>query len=209
MGVSAALSALLRLTETKVRGPSPSFDRVHLLLAFLMVGASGTVGRAALAKRVGLGEGSARTVLKRLRSSGYAEVDASGCHLTATGLSAYANLTRRLPPPLSLDGSRLTVGRSQVALVVRGGGRLVKGGIEQRDSAVRAGASGATTYVMKGDRFTVPGGSSNCERDFPSAAWTQLRSGLEPRDGDAVILCGSGDETTANLGALSAALMLL
>lgn len=85
---------------------------------------------------------------------------------------------------------------------------MVKGGLEQRDSAVRAGAAGATTYVMKGGKFTMPAGSLDCEKEFPSPAWENLRTRLKPRKGDSVILCGSDDETSATLGALSVALTL-
>jgi hypothetical protein len=208
MGVPTVLSGLLKLAEARIRGPSPSFDRAQLVFAFLTIGASGTIGRAALAKKAMLGEGAVRTVLKRLRSSGYVEAGASGCRLSTAGAGVYRSLKRKLSDPLPLGDSQLTVGRLQVAFAVRGGGRLVKGGLEQRDSAVRAGASGATTYVMKGGKFTMPAGSLDCEKDFPSPVWENLRTRLRPQDGDAVILCGSGDETSATLGALSAALTL-
>jgi hypothetical protein len=208
MGVPTVLSELLRLAGARVRGPSPSFDRAEFVLAFLTIGANGTIGRAVLAKKAMLGEGAVRTVLKRLRSNGYAEATASGCRLSAAGAEAYGSLKRKLSGPAPLGGSQLTVGRSQVAFVVRRGGHLVKGGIEQRDSAVRAGASGATTYVIKSEKFTMPAGSLDCEQDFPSPVWEDLRTKLRPRDGDAVILCGSDDETSATLGALSAALTL-
>jgi len=207
--VPSALADLMKLADVRGRGPSPSFSRPQLLLAFLAIGATGTMGRAALAMKTGLGEGAIRTVLKRFRESGYAKADASGCHLTESGATLYGNLGRELSEPLRLDASHLTVGRTQTAIAIRGAGRLVKRGIEQRDSAIREGASGATTYVIKGGRFTMPGGSSDCENDFPSPTWGNLRGGLRPRDGDAVVLCGSSDGTTATLGALSAALTLI
>jgi hypothetical protein len=199
----------MELAEARAQGPSPSFGAPQFVLAFLAIGSSGTVGRAALAKKAGLGEGAVRTVLKRLRAGGYAEADASGCHLTESGTRVYRTLERELKGPILVHGSRLTVGRIQAALSIRGGGRLVMNGIEQRDSAVKAGASGATTYVMKGRAFTIPGGSRDCEADFPSPAWDDLRGQLRPREGDAVVLCGSSDEATATLGALSAALTLI
>jgi hypothetical protein len=158
--------------------------------------------------RAGLGEGAVRTVLKRLREEGLADADASGCHLTPGGQKAYSSLTKKLSPMAAIEGSRLTMGAAQVAVSVRGAGDAVKSGIEQRDSAIGVGAAGATTYVVRGSRFTIPGGSDDCEKDFPSRAWTALRKQLKPKDGDAVILCGSNKEETARLGALSAALTL-
>lgn len=203
------LARLLQIRGRKPQGPSPTFERAHLLLAFLAIGESGTIGRHSLAVRAGLGEGAVRTVLKRLREEGFAEADASGCHLTRAGQDVYSSLIKKLSPMTSIEGSRLTMGAAQVAVSVRGGGEVVKNGIEQRDSAIGLGAAGATTYVMRGSRFTMPGGSDDCEKDFPSRSWMALREQLRPKDGDAVILCGSDKEETAKLGALSAALTLL
>lgn len=199
----------MRLAEVRTPGPPPSYNHAQFLLAFLTIGGSGTIGRTALAKRAGLGEGAVRTVLKKLRTSGFAEVNASGCHLTASGVGVYGSLKRRLSGPLIVNSKEISLDKSQVALLIRGGGRRVKRGIEQRDSAVKAGASGAVTYTVKGGKFTMPDGSLDCERDFPSPVWNDLREELRPRDDDAVILCGSSDETTATLGALSAALTLI
>ena len=204
-----SLAKLLQISERKPQGPSPTFERAHLLLAFLTIGESGTIGRHSLAVRASLGEGAVRTVLKRLREEGFADADASGCHLTRGGQEAYSSLIKNLSPMAAIEGSRLTMGAAQVAVSVRGAGDAVKSGIEQRDSAIGLGAAGATTYVVRGSRFTIPGGSDDCEKDFPSRAWTALRKRLEPKDGDAVILCGSNKEETARLGALSAALTLL
>ncbi len=209
LGWLASLSNLLGLAEGEVRGPSPSFNRAHVLFVFLTVGEAGSIGRQALARRVGLGEGAIRTVLGRLREEGYADAGTSGCFLTPTGVRTYESIRRRASSFLPLVSSRLTIGRFQTALVVRGRGHLVGNGIEQRDSAIRLGALGATTYVVKSGKFTIPGGSSDCERDFPAPEWRNLRRDLDPRNGDAVILCGARTESVATVGALGATLTLL
>jgi hypothetical protein len=204
----AALAALLKLVEKREQGPSPGFGREHTLLAFLTIGAS-TIGRQALARSLGLGEGSIRTVLRKLTQAGYVEIDATGCHLTGSGRRLYQSITKSISPLVPVHDSKLAVGESQIAVLVRSSDRSVASGLEQRDSAIRVGATGATTYVIKGGKFAIPGGSSDCERDFPSKLWSFLRFELKPRDRDVVILCGAKDETTAKLGALSAALTLL
>lgn len=204
-----SLAGLLVLAERHAQGPSPTFDRAHLLLAFATVGDSNGIGRKALAISSGLGEGAIRTLLKKLREEGYVDADRSGAHLTKGGQRLYESIGRRISKSVLLSDNRLTMGRTAVALVAKGRGVAVKGGIEQRDSAIKVGASGATTYVMKGGRFTIPGGSSDCEKDFPSTSWAKLRKELNPEDTDAVILCGADSEVKAKLGALAAALTLL
>jgi hypothetical protein len=204
-----SIPSFLEAATTAGRGPRPSFTRAHLLLVFLIIGARGRVGRQALAHEAGLGEGATRTVLKKLLEGGYAEIDASGAHFTRKGIGIHSQLKRELSPIHTVGSSRLTVGIQQVAIGARGRGRRIGNGILQRDSAIMEGATGATTYAIKGSRFTIPGGSQDCERDFPSEAWKPLRKEIAPRNGDAVILCGAQEEITARLGALSAALTLL
>lgn len=204
-----SLADLVEVAKRPSRGPSPSFDQAHLVLAFITIGERKTIGRQALALQVGLNEGPVRTVIKRLREEGYIEANASGCFLTKSGERIYVAFQRSVSPLLLLDGPKLTVGAFQVGLAVRKRGRAVRSGLEQRDSAVRLGAAGATTYVFHGEKFAMPGGSSDCEKDFPSGAWKELRTMIEPRDDDAIILCGADDEIKAKLGALSAALTIL
>ncbi len=204
-----SLSRLLEIAERPVQGPSPSFEKSHVLLAFMTIGESGTIGRQALAARSGLKEGPVRTVLKKLREDGYAKTSASGCYLTDEGRRVYESLRSRLSPFAPLEDSKLTFGTYQVGIMVRGGGRAVQSGLEQRDSVIRINALGATTFVIRDDKFAVPGGSADSEKEFPSKVWSTLRDRLGPKNGDAVVVCGAKDETTAKLGALSAALTLL
>jgi hypothetical protein len=204
-----SIRALLMLADRVAPGPAPSFTRPHILLVFLNVASSSYVGREPLAKMSGLGEGAARTVLRRLKGSGYVDVIRSGCFLTRSGTKQAASIASTLKGPVAIPRSNLTVGEHQAALVFRHAADEVRSGIEQRDSAIRAGASGATTYVLEAGKFAMPGGSPNCERDFPSPAWSVLKRGLAPKNDDVVILCGGGDEVSARLGAIAAALTLL
>lgn len=205
----SALSSLLELAKAGGKGPSPTFTKAHLFLAFLTIGSGGTIGRQALAREAGLGEGAVRTVLKKLRDDGYAEVNASGCHLTVRGRRLHSGLRKKLSSFATLERTQLTVGGSQAAVAVRGSARIVRSGIQQRDSAIMVGATGATTYTIKGGKFALPGEASDCEKEFPSPAWKVLREKLSPRNGDAIVLCGADDSLAAKLGALSAALTLL
>ena len=175
----------------------------------LTIGETGAIGRNALAKEAGLGEGAIRTLIKWLKRDGLITVKADGCLLTPKGKLAYNGIKDALPKKLELSNSSLTVGTSQVAVLVRGKSDRVKSGIEQRDYAIRAGALGATTYIFKNSKFRVPGSSADVENDFPSDAWSRLRNGLQPREKDVVIVCGSGARQTSHIGALSAALTVL
>jgi hypothetical protein len=204
-----SLENLLQISQRPVQGPLPSFERAHLLLAFITIGESGVIGRQPLAARSGIGEGAVRTVMKKLREDGFAGATASGCYLTPVGKRVFRSIQEKFSTMASLKASKLTVGDFQIGMAVRGGARNLKTGLDQRDSAIKVGATGASTYLMKSRKFAIPGGSMDCEKEFPSKAWSVLREQLSPRNGDAVVLCGARNETTAKLGALSAALTLV
>ena len=174
----------------------------------MSVGDNGTVGRLALARYVGLGDGAVRTVLKKIRDAGYLRVSASGCMLTKQGRQLYSRVRARLAGTISLEGSPLTIGSQQAAILVRKGGPSVRSGIEQRDAAIKLGALGATTLVIHGSKFGMPGGPSDCEKEYPSPVWKRLRSELSPEEGDALVLCGSDSQTRSRLGSVAAALTL-
>jgi hypothetical protein len=203
------LEGLLRIRDRKPLGPFPSFDKAHLLLAFVIIGEQGKIGRHALAVSSGLGEGAVRTVIKRLRDEGYATANPAGCHLTTAGNRVYAELRRKISPVITVRGPELTIGAHQAAIDIRDGGKSVTNGIDQRDAAIKVGAAGATTYVIRAGKFTIPGGSDDCEHDFPGEAWKSLRNELGPKEGDSIVLCGAGTTTLAALGALAAAITLL
>lgn len=205
----ASLASLAGLGEKHVPGPSPGFAGEHAVFIFLIIGEEEPVSRQALATKTGLGEGSVRTILRKLRREGLVTADSTGCHLTGSGKRLFGSVNSKLSSPLVLGKSPLTVGASQTAVLVRGASSLVGNGIEQRDSTVKLGASGATTYVVKGRRFSIPGGSEDCERDFPDNIWAVLRGKLKPHSKDVIVVCGAKSQTTATLGALAAALTLV
>lgn len=203
------MQGLLALAESGAPGPSPSFTGSHILLLFLNIASAPYIGRQALAKQSGLGEGATRTVLKKLKEKGYVDVIRSGCFLTRVGRQMAGSIDLSLSAVVPVPSSGLTMGEHQTALVLRGVAGRVRSGIEQRDSAIRIGATAATTYVIHSGKFAIPGGSANCERDFPGPTWAFLKESLKPRNDDVVVLCGAKSEASARLGALAAAITLL
>ena len=178
-------ATLLRMEASRAPGPAPSYFSAHVVVVLLTIGDVGAIGRQALARRAGLGEGAIRTVIKRLKVEGLVKTRPQGCELTPRGREAYSEVKKMIPVITELPRTNLTVGRVQVALVVKGRSEGVKSGIEQRDAAIRAGAAGATTYVIRGSKFQIPGSSTDCERDFPGKVWSKIREELHPDDGDA------------------------
>jgi hypothetical protein len=92
------------------------------------------------------------------------------------------------------------------ALVSKAGDRIRRG-LEQRDAAIRVGASGATTLVYKGGKLLFP------PEEVASEEWPDVSKRIikifQPSENDVVIVTSGASPKLAEAGAIAAALTLL
>jgi hypothetical protein len=201
------LEALRDVLASDYKGPRAVFSEVHVLKAMLAIGAGGAVGRGRLGSLVGLGQGEVRTLIKRMKENDLILIQPDGCRLSRKGEREFQKLKEKIPWSSPVEGKSLRIGNECAAVLVRGAGRNVRKGIEQRDAAVRVGANGAFTALFAKGRFTIPGEGTDCEEDSPSGLWSAARS-AGPREGDALIVVGADTQDAAELGTIAAALTL-
>jgi DNA-binding MarR family transcriptional regulator len=195
------------LARQKEPGPASSLTEVHFIKAIRALGEE-TAGRKVLSEKLSIGEGAVRTLLKRLVKNRLVSISKSGCFLTDEGKLLHAKLERLMPRILPVQESSITTGEHNVGVLVKGVARRVKRGIEQRDAAVRAGATGAVIILFKHGRLSMPGITQDLAEDYPEAA-NQLMELFQPADNDVIIIGGACDEQAAGNGAIAATLTLL
>ncbi len=203
-----ALGLLREVLSSEYKGPRAVFSEVHVLKALDAIGDAGSLGRGKLGLLLGLGQGEVRTLIKRMREKGLISIEAGGCTLTAKGRAEYRKLKEVIPWSEEVQARPLRLGGECWAVLVRGASTRVKRGLEQRDAAVRGGANGAFTAVFDSGRFRVPGEKKDCESAGPSELWSAIRA-ASPEEGDVVVISGASEKTSAESGALAAALSLL
>jgi len=196
-----------RLAKEGAPGPSPSFTTPHILMALLLLGDKGSLGRKRIAEELGLGEGVVRTVIGRLKRHSLVKASRSGCSLTDKGRKLYESLRKRIGEFVELAGNMPWGYRYSIGVKVRGMASLLRMGLEERDAAVRAGADAAMAIAMQGGRLLMPG-VSDLSEEQPSFA-SMIVSKFKPSDGDVVLIAGSNDKVKALYGALAAAYELL
>ena len=196
------------LLEEKAPGPYPSFSVYHLIKAFELVAKAGQVGRGKLAEELKIGEGATRTLIERLKTAHLISVSKKGCSLTEKGKKIWNEFESIFPQKTNLERNELALADCNVAVQVRGGGDIVRTGIEQRDAAVIAGAKGATTLVFKGKKLIMPNISEDVSQDFP-IAHRQITALLKLRENDAVVIGSADTWSRAEYGALAAAWTLI
>jgi hypothetical protein len=203
------ITMLERVASRYAPSRALSFDLVHVFVALQRIGNKGVTSRNALCSGLVLGEGTVKTLVKHLKMQGLIETSNRGIKMTVKGNGVYEGLLSAIPAEMSLPKCSVALSRFNYAVLVREFGFAVGLGIEQRDAAIKMGATGATTLLFKDNKFVMPA-SSNDSLKKEREVRRMLVEKLNPRDGD-VIIIGSADsnEKTAELGAKNAALLTI
>jgi hypothetical protein len=188
-----------------------SFNLAHLLKALQLMEERGHVSRPLLCEELSLGEGVVRTLLKHLKMKDLIETKNSGTRLTEKGISILSGLVSSIPAETSMPKSSVALGKFNYAVLLRQFGFFIKSGIEQRDAAIKIGATGATTLLFKHNKFVIPSTNNyydSLEKE-PHIAKLLIEK-LQPEEGD-VIIIGSAVKNVrvAELAAKNAALLTI
>lgn len=209
-GSSKMLETLLALSKLPSPGPAPAFSHVHICNALLTIGDEQPIGRIELSRRLGLGEGAIRTIIRHLTNARAITTVKNGCVLTKRGTQLYNPLRSKLSRISHIDARQLALDKISAAILIKGAGRLVKRGIEQRDAAIRTGATGACTLVIRDREYVMPMAENNDWRLRADDPLTQeLERSFHPKDNDVVTIVSAPNKRLAEQGAMAAALTLL
>jgi len=191
--------------EKKGKGPLPSFMQVDLFRA-LWVLEQGKISRKALSQKLGIGEGSTRSILNHFLKRKIVKITQQGCSLTNAGRAVLSEIKRAVIRVLRVRGSPITFNQPAFGIHLKGLAHKLNKGLEERDEAIRAGAFGATVLIVKKGRFAFPGLKIN---DFAREVAKELKENFSSKDGDVLILGYSHNELAAERGAWNAAMHLL
>lgn len=186
-----------------------SFDMAHIFKALQIIEDRGHASRTLLCQELNLGEGAVRTLIKHLKMKELIETSNAGTKMSEEGKRFFAEILSCLPKGCSLPKCSIALGKYNYVVLLKQLSFAIKSGIEQRDSAIKMGALGATTMLFKEGKFVMPDSNYDSVKKEP-AIHELLMKKLEPVEGD-VIIIGSDDinRQTAELAAKNAALLTL
>ena len=210
MSSRKTLQTIAAISRSASPGPTPAFTAVHVCRAIMLIGDKGPIGRIELSRILGLGEGAVRTIIKHLSSSGFVDPAKDGCLLTQRGVVLYRSLRSKLSEIHPVNARQLALDRASAAVLVRNSSAAVRRGIEQRDAAIRAGATGACTLIYRNERLIMPMAD---REDWTLAAKDSLSVDLQkifaPRNGDVIAIVSAPSMGLAEHSAVACALTLL
>lgn len=194
----------MKLIDRPKYGPLFRFGDYHVYKTLSVLSDGRRKGRKQLADRIGVGEGSMRTIVDYLRQEGLIDVKQTGIKISKKGQEFISRFPLQV---YVLDVPEITLGQHSVAVQVRGAASKIDTGMKQRDQAIKAGAEGATTIIVKGDRLTVPV-DYDLDKERPEVAGA-IRRLFDLADNDVIIVGTSADLQRAEEGAMAAALDLI
>jgi len=186
-----------------------SFEMVHVLVTLQLIQERGHVSRHTLCKKLDLGEGTVKTLVKHLKIYDLIETDNTGTRISTKGSKLLSELLLSIPSEMSISTCSVALGKFNYAILIKQMSYVIRSGIEQRDAAIKMNALGATTLVYKDDKFMIPNTNFNAlHRE--QKLHTLLVDSLKPEEGD-VLIIGSDNisERAAEFAAKSAALVTI
>ena len=206
MKVSMKLTKLLNADARQ--GPPTQFHPWHLLAAFYTFCQSPSpIGRYQLGSDLELGGGSIRSLIRFLRDRRLIEpVHRQGHQLSSEGKRHCEKLNQKLIKLMELPQSSYTVDVFNFGCHLHRMAHHITNGVEQRDAAIQASATGATTLIQTSDpnQLIMPTSYEVNKQDV-----YQLIEAFDLHEED-IIIIGSGPTLiSAQLGALAAAITVL
>jgi len=190
---------------------SPTFGPHHVAVAVMMIGREQPLGRYDMCERMSIGEGSVRTLLKRLKQSNIIKAEGKqGQRLTPEGTRLFESISRDVPMGLALNLGELVVYDFSYAHVVRGRSRLVTDGVRQRDEAIIHGGprrAGATTLIQKHGLLLMPPDNFNILLEYEDETLL-ISESLRVEDDDVVVIGSADNENLAREVSMAAVLTL-
>lgn len=183
-----------------------TFDAVHVFKTFQLMKKYGSVSRALLMEELGFGEGSIKTLVKHLKMNGLVETSKGGMWMSDKGLGLYSKLASVIYSEMTIPECSLSIGKFNHAVLLKGQASEVGSGIEQRDAAIKTGASGATTLFFHDGKFFM----GDKIMDVVKSDFQIIKSiieKLQPENGDVVIIGSADNKRIAEFAAKSAALI--
>ena len=186
-----------------------SFVIGHIFKALQLAKLNGHISRDSLEKELSLGGGSIKTLVKHLKTTGMIKTSNAGTILTEKGERIISQILLHIPKETVIPQSSITVGKFNYAVLVKNIANSIHSGIEQRDIAIKSGATGATTLLFNDDKFLVPKTNYNALAE-ESKIQKVLVKNLGPNDNDVVIIGSDNtNKQNAEIAAKNAALFTI
>jgi predicted transcriptional regulator len=185
-----------------------SFEEAHVFRALQLMGKHGRISRLLLTEELNLGEGSIKTMVKHLKMQGLVETSKAGMWMTDKGLRLYSKLNESIPSEMDIPQCSIGLGKYNHVVLIKGLESEIGSGVEQRDTAIKMGATGATTLLYREEKFYMPNRNQDSLRsDFKIRK--SIIETLRPEESDVIIIGSAEKKKIAEIATKQTALITI
>lgn len=203
--------AFLELAQAADGKVAPAFKPHHAAVALVLIGREQPLGRYDLCEKMSVGEGTVRTLLKRLTEAGYIEAEGKqGQSLTSKGKHLFDEIIKDIPLSYALNVRALVMYEHAFGHLLKNKAHLITDGIRQRDEAIIQGGygiAGASTLIQKNGMLVMPPDDFHILTSYEQETLLVMET-LKPEDGDVIILGSADEPNLAREVAMAAAMTL-
>jgi len=192
---------IIRLSAESLKNLTVKIDRLR---AIFVLNTYSTLGRKRLSSMLNVGEGYIRNIISSLKSDGLVREDRLGNSLTGRGKKAAELLSQYLVPYFDFEAAGFL---NSKAVLVKGASRYIKKGLEERDAAIRMGATGTLIITYSGGALWFPE-LANLSEENPELA-ESIKQRIAPRENDVIIISWSSSAKDSERGVLNAAIEIM
>ncbi|MCL2690658.1 MAG: DUF4443 domain-containing protein [Candidatus Bathyarchaeota archaeon] len=199
---------IISTVDKKAPGPPTTFTPFHIFYALEQL-SQGAIGRNKLANKIGVGDGTIRTIINRLKNAELILNTKEGCTLTDRGQEVWQQFEQVFPQRAEIPKTEITPSEFNYGFMIKGRGDKIASGIDQRDAAIIVGAKRAIVLVVKQGNLHVASVDQCIEKEYMSAT-KEIRKKIDPKnDKDVIVIAGAETSLKAKIGAFAAAWTLL
>lgn len=184
-------------------GNIPSYVKTDILRAFLLV--KENISRNELVSKLGLGEGTVRTILDILKYKNLIYSTKKGHSLTEKG-NLFLKKTEGIMSVKSANLDNFYPGLKKTLILLKKPDKTAKISFQERDIAVKQGADGAV--ILRFDKgLYIPDADINFKENYKKA-YDKILKCFDFKSGNILILCFADSSRNAENGALEIALTM-
>lgn len=195
---------MVLLLDIDRAGTSHRYTDADAFLLLEAVSRNHGMSRKELSGYLGIGEGSVRTLIDKLREYDLICVKQTGITIRPQGSEILRSLGIR---SMEISVGGYVMGEHHFGAVISDSSERVFNGIDQRNIVIKTGGEGCTTWANREGRIVMLP-DWDVDTNEPSLART-IREDARMGDGDVLIVAGGDTERIAMISAITAALDLI
>lgn len=185
---------------------SREFSDVSIIRTLIEIKKNPSVGRKTLSCKIGISEGSMRTLLNYLKEHNILTATHKGHSLTPAGDKIIAGFLNFTSFPFEISLPDMTRDKC-IGIILKNASEKIKSGIEERDTAIREECNGAYVLLYTNNEFKFPSINASI-LDYPVSHeyLNNIARRENLNDGDVVVICFADDFINAENGVINISL---